>query len=445
MSNIGGSGTDGMNSAKVNKRLKAELEAALLNRLDKCLPASARSTAQRNGAGRRSVGLGGRSTADVLGDCVKYIPSVLKKVAATKGALRQADGWRRQNLPSYKTAIMASRSMVCFEVENRDESAKWVVCEAGQGLRRLFWNVPGDDFCGHDLTRFVHPDDIPALALGWEQLAAKQRASQHETGGPEGTALTVRLVIPQDHDSDAPPQGFDLDTDRAVQGSGHETKWPTVAHVEVCMTMHYMRESDVGGRTLSVRRRALLTGNLPARQEQEQRAYTPQMQSWNTPGVVSGHMPWSAFDGERHCPGLGQYVHGYPYGAPEAVQQAVPRPSVSMERPAKVESCHDVANVTAKVEPTHPEDAPRMADDAVPASAVTVLPNGQSLPLEDDAEMAEVGPIEDDSSWVPSDRVVTCPQSGPPSARSDIFEGMDFMRCISESSIARCLSGGSFS
>jgi len=116
-----------------------------------------------------------------------------------------------------------------------------------------------------------------------------------------------------------------------------------------------------------------------------------------------------------------------------------------MERPAKVETCHDVANVTAKVEPAHPEDAPRMANDAVPASAVTVLPNGQSLPVEDDAEMAEVGPIEDDSSWVPSDRVVTCPQSGPPSARSDIFEGMDFMRCMSESSITRVVSGGSFS
>ena len=53
-----------------------------------------------------------------------------------QAGIRQADGWRRQNLPSYKTAIMASRSMVCFEVENRDESAKWVVCEAGQGLRR---------------------------------------------------------------------------------------------------------------------------------------------------------------------------------------------------------------------------------------------------------------------------------------------------------------------
>ena len=426
-----------MNSAKVNKRLKAELEAVLLNRLDKCLPASARSTAQRNGAGRRSVGLGGRSTADVLRDCVKYMPSVLEKASATNDAVRRAGGGRRPGIPSYKAALMASRSMVCLEIESRDESADWVVCEAGQGLRRLFWNVPGDGFCGHSVARFVHSDDIPGLALCWEQLAAKQRASRQEAGAPEGTTLNVRLTTPQDYDSDATPQGFDLKPDHPVH-SGRETKWPAVAHVEACMTMHCVMESDVGDSTLPVRRRALLTGILPARQEQGQHAYTPQQQNWDVPGVTPSLMPWTAVDDQRHCPSLAQYVYGYPHGAATAVQQAVPQPSVSIERPVKLESCPSVADVTAIFEPTHPEDAAKIAGYAVPASAVAVIPNGQP-------EVTEVAAIDDDRSWEPCDLVaaVCQPGSGLSCARSDIFEGMDFIRCLSESSIARCLSGAS--
>jgi hypothetical protein len=59
--------------ALLNKRLKADFNRQLLNRLDSLLPAKFKGSAQPRCAGKRSVGNSGRSATDIMQDCLSYI------------------------------------------------------------------------------------------------------------------------------------------------------------------------------------------------------------------------------------------------------------------------------------------------------------------------------------------------------------------------------------
>ena len=177
-----------MDSARRNKKLKADLEKHLLAKVDAVLPPGQRTTAQRNGAGKRSVGMAGRSSNDILNDCTRFLAQ-LKAERALQSASEcgtsekrgrpdpsedAADAQPPEGAPQsralaqptpvpLRSMLMSSRSLFCLEVHIVDDSVDWQVDNVGQGAEALSLNSAGRDIRGQSLRDFVHPDDMEQL------------------------------------------------------------------------------------------------------------------------------------------------------------------------------------------------------------------------------------------------------------------------------------------
>jgi len=200
------------------KKRQREQLANLMTTLDSLIPARLRRVAQKNGAGRRAVGVGGRSLHDVLQDAVHCVGSITAAgtPATTPGAEWTESPSRRDaqedchtaRAPrtSLREALLSSESLLCVEVDlhyRGPHQHKCTVVELGRGAQAFIGDVPWgkDTLLGFDLVDIIHPADAHLFL----QLVAGARCSRHarpgrsdkQTGakvGAEHEAVSVRML-----------------------------------------------------------------------------------------------------------------------------------------------------------------------------------------------------------------------------------------------------------
>jgi len=198
-------------SLKAKKRRREEL-TRLLASLNSLIPAHLQRVAQKNGAGRRAVGVGGRSLHDVLHSAVEHVRHITaaegrvkKNVArgcmhspssdasdAPSGRDTQRDCVSASDLDTVmREALLSSASLKCIEVDLRRHSSRKYLCKVvklGRGTQELIGDVPwgAEMLMGSDFVDMLHPADVVVfLELVAEALSSLQGPSDEpSTGGP---------------------------------------------------------------------------------------------------------------------------------------------------------------------------------------------------------------------------------------------------------------------
>ena len=222
-------------SLKAKKRRREEL-TLLLASLDSLIPAHLQRVAQKNGAGRRAVGVGGRSLHDVLHSAVEHV----RHITAAEGCAKQNVASGCMHSPSsdasdapsgrdtqrdcvsasdldtvMREALLSSASLKCIEVELRRRSSGRYMCkvvELGRGAQELIGDVPwgAEMLVGSDFVDMLHPADVdPFFELVAEAHSSLQGPSdEHRAGGA--------MLEPARGRASSPPVSV-----RIVRFSGH--------------------------------------------------------------------------------------------------------------------------------------------------------------------------------------------------------------------------------
>ena len=185
----------------------------LVTRLDEILLSQFRcARAQKNGAGRRALGAGGRSLHDVLRDAIRCVREILY---AEEGAVRR-DGipapstahGRQQGTAQTETptvdvdrimreALLSAHSLVCIEVVvTSPNSNEYTILQLGQGAHALLSQAPWGDCTGSNVLYFMHHDDADKFTHFLQSKARQELFAdmvQHETSS---AASTVRSPTP---------------------------------------------------------------------------------------------------------------------------------------------------------------------------------------------------------------------------------------------------------
>jgi len=199
------SASSAMDSAHRNKQLKAELQKELLVRLDACLPPGLKRTAQRNGAGKRSVGLAGRSSNDILHDCAQAVRALQSADGSASGQKRQRAGPDQEppsrkvpratprlnsTAPPFRDMLLGAHGVFCIEVRKRGDSGDWIVAHVGRGAQSLVLKNPSAQ-CGIEgnfLRNIIHPDDYDSL------LQFDEQGCLLPSSLPKSSTVKVRLM-----------------------------------------------------------------------------------------------------------------------------------------------------------------------------------------------------------------------------------------------------------
>ena len=132
----------------------------LVGTIDSMLPPSFRSSAQRNGAGNRSLGGGGRALTDVLQDLLRYVShhrQMWPQACIGAGAACSAASEAVSVSPDViRESLLRARWLICVEVEMNVEQ-DWIICREGDGAARIWAAAPWGSSCvGHSLSQLVH-------------------------------------------------------------------------------------------------------------------------------------------------------------------------------------------------------------------------------------------------------------------------------------------------
>jgi hypothetical protein len=157
---------------------------SLVSKIHSLVPPNARfHTTQRQGAGVRGLGAGGRSLHQALEDVVGYLRNLRAAAPMWPPALEP----RPKPAISHREALLSSRSLFVLEVES---NVRWTIRTLGRGAADFFAHAPWGGTEGQSIANLVRCEDVPSLVQMWNP-----HTPAHAVSAGGGGAVACRLHI----------------------------------------------------------------------------------------------------------------------------------------------------------------------------------------------------------------------------------------------------------
>jgi hypothetical protein len=183
------------NLSKRRKKFERDEQRELLRKVETLLPPAWTSHATRNCAGRRSMGLAGRSELDVLLDLQRYLRHLREN--STRKCRSDEDEVAKQSAPRAvlgvaRETLLDAGNMLVLELDMGLEMdvPRCRVCAAGRAAERILVFAPSESCLGRNLGQLVHAEDFVPFIAAWRR--ASSRAGQ--TPPAQQPATPVRIA-----------------------------------------------------------------------------------------------------------------------------------------------------------------------------------------------------------------------------------------------------------
>ena len=131
-------------------------------------------------AGRRSIGLNGRSALKILSDTVEYIRACEDSRTSGRSTRGCAQSSAKTECMSgdipWREGLFTSRSIFCLKLQKHDDTTSlmrlndWIISSIGCGVDSMLRDAPwGNSVIGISLMHLVHPNDAQVLNVRCER------------------------------------------------------------------------------------------------------------------------------------------------------------------------------------------------------------------------------------------------------------------------------------
>ena len=181
------------NLSKRRKKFERDEQRELLRKVETLLPPAWTSHATRNCAGRRSMGLAGRSELDVLLDLQRYLRHLREN--STRKCRSDEDEVAKQSAPRAvlgvaRETLLDAGNMLVLELDMGLEMdvPRCRVCAAGRAAERILVFAPSESCLGRNLGQLVHAEDFVPFIAAWRRASSRAGQTPPAQQNPPGHA-----------------------------------------------------------------------------------------------------------------------------------------------------------------------------------------------------------------------------------------------------------------